>query len=188
MHNNLFKLKLKLLTPVLILLLIFSGCVSKKKFSDVQSERESLQENLDQCRQRVTSLEDQIETLGALEDENEELKQQLAAAKNRVDELSEQLKNRPRPMNEGVVFRVQIGAFKERDLPQDLDESDNLEISQEGDLERIVVGQFRDYQKADKLKKELREIGVETAWIVPYKDGQRVKLSEVLDQAIDQQQ
>ena len=46
---------------------------------------------------------------------------------------------------------------------------------------RYTLGEFRDYWEADKFKKYLREMGVKDAWIVPYKDGKRVPIKDVLE-------
>lgn len=84
---------------------------------------------------------------------------------------------------DGVVFKVQIGAYKERDLSDVLEGSHTPEFEQEkeGDLNKYTIGYFRDYKKANRFKKELRAMGVKDAWIVPFKDGKRVPLKDVLD-------
>ena len=56
------------------------------------------------------------------------------------------------------------------------------EFSQEEmqELRKYVIGNFRNYEDANVLKRYLREMGVEDAWIVPYRDGKRVPLKDVL--------
>jgi len=54
----------------------------------------------------------------------------------------------------------------------------------ENGLQKISVGFFRDYWEADTLKKYLREMGVKDAWIVPFKDGKRVPIKDVLEGVI----
>ena len=70
----------------------------------------------------------------------------------------------------------------EREVPEKLTNSANLETEKQDDLQKIVVGQFRDYQKADNLKNQLRAMGVEGAWIVSYKDGMRVPIDVALSE------
>jgi hypothetical protein len=48
-------------------------------------------------------------------------------------------------------------------------------------MQKVTLGNFRDYWEADKFKKYLRDMGVKDAWIVPFKDGQRVDIKEVLE-------
>ena len=57
------------------------------------------------------------------------------------------------------------------------------EFSQEDmqELRKYVIGNFRNYEDANVLKRYLREMGVEDAWIVPYRDGRRVPLKDVIN-------
>jgi len=89
-------------------------------------------------------------------------------------------------MKSGVVLKVQLGAFEEIELPDGLDTSFNFDIEHQEEVNQYVIGQFRDYYKADLLKKELRSMGVESAWVVPYRNGERVPLKEVLDVVMDE--
>ena len=60
-----------------------------------------------------------------------------------------------------------------------------INIIDEDGYIKYILGQFRDYDMADLFKKKLRKIGVKEAWIVPYKDGKRVALKEVLSEVIE---
>jgi len=94
------------------------------------------------------------------------------------------------PFIKGVIFKVQIGANKNLDLHNVLIDEvnhENLEQEKENDLYKYTLGHFRNYWEADKLKKGLRSMGVRLAWIVPYKDGKRVLLKEVLNVVIAQE-
>jgi hypothetical protein len=85
----------------------------------------------------------------------------------------------------GVVFKVQIGSFKTKDLTKYFDNNPNFsgEVDADGS-KKYTLGLFTDYWEADKFKKALREMGVKGAWVVPYKDGQRVNLKDVLEGAL----
>lgn len=85
----------------------------------------------------------------------------------------------------GIVFKVQLAAFDEFDLRDLTENGSDLKIIDEEGYIKYVLGQFRDYKMADQFKKKLRKIGVKEAWIVPYKDGQRVPLKDVLTEVID---
>jgi hypothetical protein len=82
----------------------------------------------------------------------------------------------------GVQYKVQIGSFKSKDLTKYFDNNPNFsgEVDPDG-LKKYTIGIFTDYWEADKFKQALREMGVKGAWVVPYKDGQRVKLKDVLE-------
>jgi vacuolar-type H+-ATPase subunit I/STV1 len=85
----------------------------------------------------------------------------------------------------GVVFKVQIGSFKSKDLTKYFDNNPNFsgEVDADGS-KKYTLGVFTDYWEADKFKKALREMGVKGAWVVPYKNGQRVNLKDVLEGAM----
>lgn len=83
--------------------------------------------------------------------------------------------------NKGVVFKVQIGAFMQKDLSKYLDNARNFSGEEENGVRKYTIGVFRDYWDADTFKKYLREMGVKDAWIVSYRDGQRVPIKEVLE-------
>ncbi|OJW69768.1 MAG: hypothetical protein BGO68_05740 [Candidatus Amoebophilus sp. 36-38] len=93
------------------------------------------------------------------------------------------------PFIKGVIFKVQIGANKDLDLKEVLIDEvhhENLEQEHEENLFKYTIGHFRNYWEANKLKKGLRAMGIKLAWIVPYKDGKRVLLKEVLPTVIEQ--
>lgn len=87
----------------------------------------------------------------------------------------------------GVVFRVQIGAFRNKNLSKYFQNNPNFggEFGKDPtDPQRITIGIFRNYWDADTFKKYMREMGVTDAWIVPFKDGKRVEIKDVLDQVV----
>lgn len=91
----------------------------------------------------------------------------------------------------GVIFKVQVGADRDLDLNDVLVDGShhkNLEQEEAEGLNKYTIGYFRNYWKADKLKKGLRKMGIRRAWIVPYKDGKRVLLKEVLSTVIEQKE
>ncbi len=93
------------------------------------------------------------------------------------------------PFIKGIIFKVQIGARQDLNLKDVLIDEvhhENLEQENENGLYKYTLGHFRNYWEADKLKKGLRIMGIQLAWIVPYKDGKRVLLKEVLPTVIEQ--
>ena len=48
-------------------------------------------------------------------------------------------------------------------------------------MNKYTIGVFKDYWEADTFKKYVREMGVRDAWIVSYRDGQRVDIKDVLE-------
>lgn len=89
----------------------------------------------------------------------------------------------------GIVFKVQIGAYKQRDLQYVLEGEENQEtFAQEksGDLNIYTLLYFKDYWKANQLKKELRAMGLKDAFVVAFQDGKHVPLEAVLSEVIQQ--
>lgn len=135
--------------------------------------------------QTITQLQGTISQkdskIAQLEDELAQLRSQLASARAEL----EQLKSAPAnsmDFSKGVVFKVQIGAFKNKNLAKYFDNNPNFGgEARDGEPQKLTIGIFRDYWEADTFKKYMREMGVKDAWIVPYRDGQRVEIKDVLE-------
>lgn len=85
----------------------------------------------------------------------------------------------------GLVYKVQIGAFRNKDLTKYFENNPNFsgEIDADG-IKKYTLGIFQEYWEADQFKKYLREMGVNDAWIVAYKDGKRVDMRDAREGAI----
>ena len=141
----------------------------------------SLNEKVTQLQ---SSVSDKDAKIAELEDQLTQSRGQVAAARAELAQLKE---GPAAPVNsmdfsKGVVFKVQVGAFKNKDLQKYFDNNPNLggEVK-EGEPQKITIGIFRDYWEADTFKKYMREMGVKDAWIVPYKDGVRVEIKDVIE-------
>lgn len=141
----------------------------------------------------VTTLKGQVGTLNSqisdknariseLEDQISKMRSELTSTKAELAQLKEAPPVNSMDFSKGVVFKVQIGAFKNKDLSKYFDNNPNFggEATDKGE-QRFTIGIFRDYWEADKFKKYMREMGVKDAWIVPFKDGQRVEIKDVLE-------
>jgi len=139
-------------------------------------ENLTLSEKTASLEQKITSKEGEIDRLARQV-------MSLSSQSNQVlDGSSESITDE---RQQGVVFKVQLAAFDEFDLRDLTENGSDLKIIDDDGYIKYVLGQFRDYKMADKFKKKLRKIGVKEAWIVPYKDGKRVALKEVLTEVID---
>lgn len=191
---------------ILCLALIFSGIqvfaqLSKKEKKEWKKKAKTYAKNPANLKEFTeaketsdtdnTTLKTQVSTLNKqvseknariaeLEDQLSRMRGELTSAKA---ELA-QYKEAPAPMDfsRGVVFKVQIGAFKKKDLSKYFNNNPNFggEAVEKGE-QKFTIGIFRDYWDADKFKKYMREMGVKDAWIVPYKDGVRVDIKDVLE-------
>lgn len=141
--------------------------------------------------QKVTQMQgtisDKDAKIAELEDQLSQTRGQLTASKAELAQLKENPVINPMDFSKGVVFKVQIGAFKNKDLAKYFENNPNFggEVK-EGEPQKITIGIFRDYWEADTFKKYMREMGVKDAWIVPYRDGQRVEIKDVLEGVVNE--
>ncbi len=173
----------------------------KNKAKEFKRNPESLRqliEDKEAAEGQVSSLTDRLSKLQSTMSNKDariaELEDQLSAARAQLTSLRAevaQLKAAPvvneMDFSKGVVFKVQIGAFKNKDLQKYFDNNPNLggEVK-DGEPQKITIGIFRDYWEADQFKKYMREMGVKDAWIVPYRDGQRVEIKDVLEGVVSE--
>ena len=149
-------------------------------------DKQSADNQVATLNKRVTDLQKTMSDKDArsaeLEDQLSQMRGQLTATRAELAQLKENPVINPMDFSRGVVFKVQVGAFKNKDLSKYFDNNPNFggEVK-EGEPQRITIGIFRDYWEADQFKKYMREMGVKDAWIVPYKDGQRTEIKEVLE-------
>jgi len=154
-----------------------------KQFTE---DKQSADNQVSTLNKRVTDLQksvsDKDARIAELEDQLSQMRGQLTAARAELAQLKENPVINPMDFSRGVVFRVQVGAFKNKDLSKYFDNNPNFggEV-RENEPQRVTIGIFRDYWEADQFKKYLREMGVKDAWIVPYRDGQRTEIKDVLE-------
>jgi predicted nuclease with TOPRIM domain len=157
-------------------------------FQKLQDQQQEYKQQASELSDEITSLKNQSESKDS---EIRQLKDQVRRLEGQLQEARAELEAKPAEQNvplsneydEGLVFRVQIGAYRDKNLEQYLtatSESFNGETDAQG-LQIYTLGNFRDYWEADKFKKYLRAMGVKDAWIVPYRDGARVPIKEVLE-------
>lgn len=133
-----------------------------------------------------SSISDKDAKIAELEDQLQQMRGQLTATKAELAQLKESPVVNPMDFSKGVVFKVQVGAFKNKDLAKYFDNNPNFGgEARDGEPQKITIGIFRDYWEADTFKKYMRDMGVKDAWIVPYRDGQRVEIKDVLEGVIN---
>ncbi len=166
----------------------------KQKMEDYEATKSQLAAKSGE----LTTQEEKVKSL-----ENDKLnhEQEIATLKEEIERLKSSTVKMPKEKGEkdishnnlhrqnantkGLVFKVQIGAFKIKNLTKYFDNNKNFsgEVDEDG-TKKYTLGYFTDYWEADTFKKYLREMGVKDAWIVPYKDGQRLNIKDVLEGVI----
>ncbi len=161
-----------------------------EQFKRMYDENASLKQEVSSLQGQLSGIQSGIgekdAEIAELTEKNRSLEAQVAEAQAAMVSQDEQELETSGPVDmSGVVFKVQIGAFRNKDLSKYFENNANFggEVDEEG-VQRITLGVFRDYWEADTFKKYLREMGVNDAWIVPFKDGQRVAMKDVLEGVI----
>jgi len=85
------------------------------------------------------------------------------------------------PMPEGIVFKVQIGAFRNA-LPEETfsDMTPVMGESVGNGLVRYTAGLFTTFDQAAGAKDKVRDRGYRDAFVVAYRNGQRIPLGEAM--------
>lgn len=155
-----------------------------KQFTEAKQTAENTvaKQNAD-MKQLQSTVSDKNAKIAELEDQISRMRSDLTSAQTELATLKANPPVNPMDFSKGVVYKVQIGAFKNKDLSKYFDNNPNFggEAADKGSDQKITIGIFRDYWEADTFKKYMRDMGVKDAWIVPYRDGQRVEIKDVMD-------
>ena len=155
--------------------------VADNSVVDLTNQTKSLNSQISDKNARIAELEDQINRM----------RSDLNSARAELAQLKANPVVNPMDFSKGVVFKVQVGAFKNKDLSKYFENNPNFggeaADKDKNEPQKITIGIFRDYWEADTFKKYMREMGVKDAWIVPYKDGGRVELKDVLEGVVAEQ-
>jgi hypothetical protein len=158
----------------------------KQLTEDKQAADASVASLNQKVSQQQATISDKDAKIAELEDQLAQMRGQLTSAQAELAQLKENPVN-SMDFSKGVVFKVQIGAFKNKDLAKYFENNTNFGgEAKDGEPQKLTIGIFRDYWEADTFKKYMREMGVKDAWIVPYKDGQRVEIKDVLEGVVSE--
>ena len=176
-----WKKKKKAMSPDDFKVLFEEHTALKASNAAMTGEIESLEEQVTAKDQQISDQQKQVQRMQAqyqaTQRELENLKNQPAQPAYNPDLINGE------DFSVGVVFKVQVGAFRKMDLGKYAEQSKEFSQEDMQELRKYVIGNFRNYEDANVLKRYLREMGVADAWIVPYRDGKRVPLKDVLQAA-----
>ncbi|MDA0196615.1 MAG: Ezrin/radixin/moesin family protein [Bacteroidetes bacterium] len=164
--------------------------LSESGFKDLKDQRASLQSQVTSLQGQVNQFDSKLaekdKQVAEYQNQMATLRSELETAKSKAAQAQQAQVQQPTNIKDesGVVFKVQIGAFKNKDLSKYLDKGDEFQGEDTEGLKKYTLGVFRDYWEADTFKKYLREMGVKDAWIVSFRDGQRVPIKDVLEGVI----
>jgi len=151
---------------------------------ELRSEVSQLEAEANQLRSQNQTLQaqyqQQVDKATSLQAELNQMTVQLQEAQMALQSQSNTEVETSARNVQGVIYRVQIGAYENRQIDEELVTTENLSLEEQANLQKIVVGQFRDYYRAQELRDKLKTIGIQGAWIVSYRDGVRVPIEDAL--------
>ena len=166
--------------PIYFLALLIALSSYSCKSTKVPQEDPAMTKKIRQLESQVTQLNGDLASksaqVGDLENQNRQLNTEMNVMKKALADVTAQMQESSDDY--GVWFRVQIGAYEGQKVDQNLQTTDQLGLEGD-DLQKIVLGRFRSYDDAKRLQTQLQSVGLKDAWIVSYKDGARVPISEV---------
>lgn len=91
-------------------------------------------------------------------------------------------KNKPE-VEKGVVFKVQIAtsSIKTELIPENFSGLEGVDLYEAGGLFRYTYGKERTMNEANQLQLQLKDKGFKDAFIVAFKDGVRIPISEAIN-------
>lgn len=151
-------------------------------------ERDDYESQVNSLRQEVNDLTAQLSMkdrqLTAFEEQQALLNQRVLDAENAVAQPtttttvaqpSSPVYQGSAPSISGTIFRVQLGAFRTNRVDSDLATGSNMVLSETADgMQKVIVGEFRTYDSARRLRDKMRQIGVKGAFVVATQDGQPI--------------
>jgi len=159
-----------------------------EQHAQYQDQVAGLQQQVSDLQAQLTMKDRQISTFN---DQQTEMNQRVLAAEAAAREATAAAANTPAPPPTsssgtvpsvtGTVFRVQIGAFQRKKVEYDLATGNNMLLQETADgLQKVIVGEFRSYENAKRLRDVLRKIGVDGAFVVAYQDGQPIEVTTAI--------
>lgn len=153
---------------------------SCKQSSKVQADNTVSQREIDQYKREIDRLKAQLtqkdDALSDITNQNAQIQQKLSKVETELEVVYQQMQETSDDY--GVWFRVQIGAYEDSQISKELETTDQMALEGD-DLQKIVLGRFRNYDDAKRLQQHLQQKGMSDAWVVSYKDGKRVPIEEV---------
>ncbi|OFY62337.1 MAG: hypothetical protein A3H98_14540 [Bacteroidetes bacterium RIFCSPLOWO2_02_FULL_36_8] len=160
---------------------------------------------IDDYETKISELTEGQKTIKAKSDQLQKKEVELTLAnedlKKQVDELTgvvASLQNKPpdttqnsvqvsqpkepppvkKGIENGIIFKVQIGAFKSFDIRDYLWNNDALSSTNDADLTKYTLGQFRDFETSKAFETDIRRMGLKDAFTVAFRDGKKINVEE----------
>lgn len=178
-----------------LLLFVFTACFNLSAQSLTKEQKKQLNDELKAYKKDLVTFyqekEANKETFAANDSTIRRLKDEVAVAAASRAELEQQLltankllgecENKPAPKAEdattipmGTVYKVQIGFFRNYDITANFDKPKFVGYEDVEGVKRYIISYFSTEEEAEKLKKDIRGLGIKDAFVAKYVDQQRV--------------
>lgn len=136
-------------------------------------------------KEEIVDLKTEIERLKVANKKIDSLQRALNESNNKmrmmeadIEAAKKESSNAKQAVFTGYYFRVQLGAYQNFDIKGKMKNDDNMKAENAGGLDKYTVGYFKNYNDAQEFSKDVRKMGIKDAWVVAYKDGNRINVNE----------
>jgi tetratricopeptide (TPR) repeat protein len=142
------------------------------------TENKEVKEVVNDVKKEETNIINKNDSI--VEQNNQKIIQEINS-NNTVNNFVQKDKSEPILTTENVIFKVQVGAchrqIPQTELHQRYTGKKNITMEMHEGWYKYVIGSFNKYSEA---KSEKVTCGTNDAWVVVYKEGKRVPISDVL--------
>lgn len=155
----------------------------KKKKKEKKKKEKKPKLSKDDLNTMVNQLNSQIKNLEA---ENTRLKTAINQKDEEIAQLETDLqaeKSKPAPapavdpasvVPTGVAFKVQVGAYQKFNINEYFVDAKKIGYENVDGTNKYVIGYFTSFEAAKGFESDMKKMGIKDAWLVPYKDGERI--------------
>lgn len=160
----------------------------KRKNSEKQASIDSLRELVQRGNSNKAALD---ESLKDLQSEQAKLNAEISAVKARIDSINRAKQEKVNVVlgvpKSGTVFSVQIGAYNQSQFSHLLQQQygGKLIEVEENSMKKYLLGFYDSYEEAQQHRDNVRQLGIRQAWVVIYRDGQRIAIEEVMEEIVE---
>lgn len=139
----------------------------------------------EQAKQRMQELAEQGFNPAVVKYENGKMNSislKTVFSEKELTDFNLSLSSIPTIKTDQIVFRVQLGAYRNKISESVFKGVNTLAFPTQGGITKYVTGSFVTYKQAFLHKNKMRTIGFDDAFVVAYKDGKRIKVTDLVNE------
>jgi flagellar motor protein MotB len=159
---------------------------AREEMANAKRKSDSLSKIAQEYKQKETQNNEEMQKIQDERTKNQEMVRKLE------EDLKASAEKKEVPQ-EGTFFSIQIGAFNQGGSSSlhDLFKQNAIHLKVEDDpsgFKKYVVGGYTSYEQASAARKKFMQMGAKGAWIVAYKNGSRVPMTDVRSTPIPEEE